>query len=385
MISNSRPADYYPSLDGLRFVCCSVVVLGHSILGNPRWNNPALSISRMGVDIFFSLSGFLITSLLLREKVEYGSVSLFNFYMRRTLRIWPAYYTALFIKLALLGFLGQRYLQMFGSDATSLPLGKLSLTYLLFLGNWIIYTVPTTMALMWSICVEEQFYILFPVMFVFSRRKYPVLLPAGIGLVVCIGSRALLAARLPEHTVYVNTITHGDNLLIGALLAQLFNSFPSAIAKIVAKGGFLIEAVLFFGMPVYYAVLSSLALGPAGVTLTYFLSAILSTALVMVIGFGNGPIARILGWKLPVYLGGLTYAGYMFHEFAVGASWVVVRKLVHDPYSASLLRWVVAVPLTFLLAYLVRITFEARILKLKNRFAPAVRSIERLKAAAGTP
>ena len=233
MISNSRPANYYPSLDGLRFVCCSVVVLGHSILGNPRWNNPALSISRMGVDIFFSLSGFLITSLLLREKVEYGSVSLFNFYMRRTLRIWPVYYTALFINLALLGFLGQRYLQMFGSDATSLPLGKLSLTYLLFLGNWIIYTVPTTMALMWSICVEEQFYILFPVMFVFSRRKYPVLLPAGIGLVVCIGSRTLLAARLPEHTVYVNTITHGDNLLIGASLAQLFNSFPSAIAKIV--------------------------------------------------------------------------------------------------------------------------------------------------------
>jgi len=135
MGKNQSSSVYFPSLDGLRFICCSVVVLGHSILGNPTWSNPALGISRMGVDIFFSLSGFLITSLLLREKIALGSVSLFNFYARRTIRIWPVYYTALFINLGLLALMGQRYLQLFGSEATSLPLGKLSLTYILFLGK----------------------------------------------------------------------------------------------------------------------------------------------------------------------------------------------------------------------------------------------------------
>jgi peptidoglycan/LPS O-acetylase OafA/YrhL len=172
----------------------------------------------------------------------------------------------------------------------------------------------------------------------------------------------------------VNTITHGDNLLIGALLAQLVNSFPTVIERIARKAGFFVEGVLFLGLPVYYAILSSHVLSPATVTVTYFISAILTTTLVMVLGFGGGPISRMLAKKPLVFLGGLTYAGYMFHEFAVGISWVVVRRVIHDAYAASLVRWVVAIPLTFVLAYIVRVTFEARILKFKKRFSPAIDS-----------
>src|SRR3954471_4318996 len=106
---------YYPSLDGLRLFCCLAVIVGHSVLGNPDWSKSALGVSRMGVDIFFSLSGFLITTLLLRERCARGSVSLFNFYARRTLRIWPVYYTGLFINLVLLAVFGQRYLRLFGA------------------------------------------------------------------------------------------------------------------------------------------------------------------------------------------------------------------------------------------------------------------------------
>jgi len=122
----------------------------------------------------------------------------------------------------------------------------------------------------------------------------------------------IFSSYLPEHTIYVNTITHGDNLLIGALLAQMFSSFPEIVERIAKAGGFLVESTLFFGLPVYYSLLASHTLSPSIVTATYFVSAILSTALVMVIGFGNGPISRVLGLKVPVFLGGLTYAGLCF-------------------------------------------------------------------------
>jgi len=71
----------------------------------------------------------------------------------------------------------------------------------------------------------------------------------------------------------------------------------------------------------------------------------------------------------------------MFHEFAVGASWVITRRIVPDAYAASLLRWVVAIPLTFILAYIIRITFEARVLSLKKRFTAPLESPQSEKIA----
>src|SRR5437868_2879263 len=93
---------YYPSLDGLRFFAFLLVFLHHSLLDwtspNPLINFFLIAIEKngwLGVDLFFVLSGFLITTLLLKERSDNGNYSLKNFWIRRALRIWPLYYLAL--------------------------------------------------------------------------------------------------------------------------------------------------------------------------------------------------------------------------------------------------------------------------------------------------
>jgi peptidoglycan/LPS O-acetylase OafA/YrhL len=87
---------YFPPLDGLRFFCCAMVVVNHGFMERVALGvegsflqNFVHNLGTTGVDIFFALSGFLITKILLEEKAARGSVDLFAFYMRRTLRIWP--------------------------------------------------------------------------------------------------------------------------------------------------------------------------------------------------------------------------------------------------------------------------------------------------------
>jgi peptidoglycan/LPS O-acetylase OafA/YrhL len=367
---SSVPAQvYFRPLDGLRFLCCSSVIVGHSLLGNLAAGPFALGISRMGVDIFFSLSGFLITTLLLREKNLLGSVSLYQFYMRRTLRIWPVYFVALALNIALLVIFKERFLRFFGASAPHLPALKVALVYALFIGNWVLYGVTTTMAIFWSICVEEQFYIFFPITFVRSKQKYPVLISGLVGLAVCTITRALFVNSADPHTIYVNTITHGDNLLMGALLAQTFSAAPTLTRDIFRKKSVLLLLSLV-AVPAYYAWLERVQLRGAALTFQYSLSAIFSTVVVGLFAFSEGLLSRFFGSGPLVFLGSLTYGAYIFHEFAVSFSWGVMKRVVHNPDLAGLLRWTIAIPATYVIAYLVKITFEQRILDLKKKFSP---------------
>ncbi len=96
-----RATRFFESLDGLRGISILGVIWFHSWWGTPYYPTlhslPVLRQGEYGVHIFYVLSGFLITTLLLRERERAGTISLGNFYMRRTLRIWPLYYAVLFL------------------------------------------------------------------------------------------------------------------------------------------------------------------------------------------------------------------------------------------------------------------------------------------------
>ena len=161
---------YYPALDGLRFFAFFIVFLHHFYF-NQSSNNPVINyflvvINKngwIGVDLFFILSGFLITTLLLKERGKFGKYSLKNFWIRRSLRIWPLYYLALLVGFFVLPFF---YTKFFNADFTG-PFQKFQLEtqlywYLAFLGNWSVVfnkysTFPNT-AHLWTISLEEQFY-----------------------------------------------------------------------------------------------------------------------------------------------------------------------------------------------------------------------------------
>ena len=145
-----------PSLDGLRAVAILMVIVGHSVHGMSEAGFSAATalyafhISTMGVSVFFVLTGFLITSLLIAEKAQTGRIRLGNFYVRRFFRIVPVYYTYLTL-IMVLASLGR----------ATVPRSGILPAYL-FLWNYSPHADGWWFAHTWTLSMEEQFYILWP-------------------------------------------------------------------------------------------------------------------------------------------------------------------------------------------------------------------------------
>src|SRR5271166_5998188 len=220
----AKESFYRPELDVVRFFAFLSVFVYHT-LNSPldqllRRHVPVwfaqlqVSISRAGaygVDLFFVLSAYLITELLLREKETRGSLNIKSFYLRRILRIWPLYY--FFVPLAaLVPFLNPDH------EFTM----KYVLGFLLLAGNWstIAFGPRHSAALpLWSVSVEEQFYLLWPpVVARLSRRKIAY---AAIGMIVVANLARVTVILLHGNgwSIWANTLARLDPMAAGILLA----------------------------------------------------------------------------------------------------------------------------------------------------------------------
>jgi peptidoglycan/LPS O-acetylase OafA/YrhL len=248
-------------------------------------------------------------------------------------------------------------------------LGKSLAYHVFFLANWYQGGLPSSLRILWSISVEEQFYILFPLTFVFARRAHPALLPAVVGLVAVCASRYVLAARGHDADLYFFTITRGDQLLLGALLAQCSVSWPEQTAAAFRRVGsldalLLVLTLAFLAWPHYDS--------PLAWTVLFFVSAILAVGIVGSIGLGEGPLKRALEADWVVRLGQRTYAAYVFHMYAMVLVWAVVRRITVDANAAAVLRALLVGPPAFFLAELSWRFVERRVLRLRTQFtAPA--------------
>src|SRR5215211_5257146 len=216
---------YHPELDVLRFVAFLAVFIHHAL---PRdaslyirsglspaateWLLAAKEGGAFGLDLFFALSSYLITELLLREYTNRGSISISAFYIRRALRIWPLYFTFLAFTVLVV--------------PTIFPKENLGAIYIvsfaLFVGNWVcaMKGLPFSVAgPLWSISVEEQFYIGWPLLLRFFGINRIKQLAAGM-LVVALLTRIFLAAYDVKHPgVWCNTLARLDPIALGAILA----------------------------------------------------------------------------------------------------------------------------------------------------------------------
>lgn len=206
---------HVPELDGLRGIAIILVIIHHQL------TTFSLSGGFLGVDLFFVLSGFLITGILLSEFEKSQSVSLRNFYMRRVLRLGPG------LILYLLGcLLVTHHLRLINLSKEV----KLIAIALAYSTNWIMalglnsFSDPT--AITWSLSIEEQFYLVWPLLFfgclaLKVRRRFIV---AGLGIVIfsiMVHRCLLLNAGVGLSRLYYGTDTRADALLIGCLLALL--------------------------------------------------------------------------------------------------------------------------------------------------------------------
>jgi peptidoglycan/LPS O-acetylase OafA/YrhL len=194
---------YFKNLDGIRFCAAFLVLLQHSFGFKKGYSDAAPFVDRLfgdtgrlGVNLFFILSGFLISYLLLVEKDATGTVSYRNFYLRRVLRIWPLYLGYGLILTFFSPYVADKL--GWGND-TTFPLMMLNLVFLLFFSvNMQIAFVGTNRGMFeisWSVCIEEQFYLIWPLLMNNFRKKLPKLLVVMFGISILV--RVLIVFLLP--------------------------------------------------------------------------------------------------------------------------------------------------------------------------------------------
>jgi len=305
---------HLPALDGLRAVAVFTVMTYH--FGFDRVPGD------LGVSAFFVLSGFLITWLLLKESSQNGRISLRSFYLRRTLRIFPAYYAFL-----IFSFL-QESVRGYYWDTSLLLSG---LFYFMNYFNALNEHPNTAIAHAWSLSIEEQFYLLWPPLFLFlnrmGKKTITLTLISIIGFVVVWRSVLFLGLGASNSYIYNAFETRFDNIAVGCLLAMCvesrrFQDFAQVLAKWTVVPFLTLTLLLWSRMGGTEAYHYSL-----GFTVDALLLAVLILQMVQLYrswmwSWLEQPFTR--------YLGRISYPLYLYHLFGFG---VVNRLGILPTYS----------------------------------------------------
>lgn len=219
-----------PGLDGLRGIAVLAVVIYHADLG-------ILSGGFLGVDVFFVLSGFLITNLLLTELINTDGIDFKNFYIRRIRRLVPALVAVLLVGILISGFLISDIGYAFRRDLPWALSFTLNWSYLFGEHSYFVNIArPPVLQHLWSLAIEEQFYLVWPIallgLHVVTRRRFPlrgaIVIVATLGAIASTLWMSYLSARhgypIPNDPsrVYFGTDSHAMGLLIGAAAAALW-------------------------------------------------------------------------------------------------------------------------------------------------------------------
>lgn len=350
---------YFSSLDALRFISIVAVVWHHTA---PRWEAlPASARGFLGVDMFFVISGFLIVTLLLRERKGSGEISLKSFYMRRSLRIFPLYY-ALILGIGA-GFLflkpDSQHASKFFSDFPYL------VTYT---SNWV-HLEWVFLGLTWSLATEEQFYLLWPPLEKYLRKLALPLLLGFLVLNQLINFKYLespLAALIgPDfRSLEIVQITFTP-ICLGVLLAHLLDR-PEGFRWVALLTGHRIAT------PVLLAATLGLASIPGDIAgwprlLVHVAMTLLLASCVVRDDHG---LVKAFHWRAVRRIGILCYGIYLFHNLAkYGVAQVLGKLGLEDPVVEGLLEFVLTLAVVIPMAELSFRFFEMPFLKLKARFS----------------
>ena len=362
----ARPKSFYrPELDVLRFFAFFAVFLFHFTRptelyvqhGVPRiiaaLGNGLIQGGVFGVDLFFVLSAYLITELLLREKDECGSLDVRGFYLRRILRIWPLYF--FYIGLALLPIFNRSHAFTWRHAAA----------FVFLAGNWsiIAWGWPTSIvAPLWTVSIEEQFYLLWPPIV----RKLPRDRIVWAGVTMLVISNIMRITMVVLHggmnSVWCNTLGRLDPIVAGILVAIALRgripnlNLPVRLAMIACGIVALALVANFWQIqnPERLEWIPTLVGFPVvAVSCTLIVLAVLGIPLQM---------PRFL-----VYLGKISYGLYVYHALGNVLSGAVIP--VHSRFLQLALRPIAALAITILLAATSYAFLETPFLKLKQRFA----------------
>jgi peptidoglycan/LPS O-acetylase OafA/YrhL len=327
---------YLPQLDGLRFFAFLAVFAEHAVVIGLGKNGGWLArVGSYGVDLFFVLSAFLITELLLKERERYGTLNVQAFLARRILRIWPLYFGVL-----ALAFIFRKPLELSSSELA---------IFAVFLGNYAQVIVPAALSTpvinaLWTVSIEEQFYLSWPwLLRKFTRRDI-------VWFAICL----LLGGALSRAIVFTSVSGVQRGLLI--IQGTPCRIDAIAVGLAISASGFRLRRA-WLALPSVGAVI-------AGGWWMWVVDSPLSTVIApLIVGIACGGLLLSgmnipwLGWRPLRYLGRISYGLYVFHgpcllmARKIGIAVVPIGLLLTIAVAAASYRW-----------------FEAPFLSLKQRF-----------------
>ena len=376
---STRP--YYPSLDGLRALAVLMVLLHHYA------TTAAFGWGWTGVDIFFVLSGFLITGILYDSQHQPHRYR--DFYMRRTLRIFPLYYAfwlAVLIAIPIAqwqsswrmllwpAYLGN-YARFLFLHLPGDPYRFDRLTFGPLVQHWFGSPMHLYIGHFWSLCVEEQFYLLWPLVIYHVRRRETLI---KICLAVIVGVpllRLALVATISSHMLQMEILYRSlpsrvDALLLGGLVALCLRGPQQhwlrrwRHALLVASAAMLVAASLY-SSHVLHVAMQAAAVNRSGVYGFTFID-LFAAALILCAIHPTGLFNRLLRFRPLRSLGQISYGFYVYHD------------LLHDFYAYAANRWfrshsagatiALAFICSYTIAWLSYRVLEHPLLRLKDRF-----------------
>ena len=371
----SRP-EYKPELDGIRGIAILCVLATHAAVEHPglglggysRFVRYAFSPGWAGVDLFFVLSGFLITGILLSTKTSSNYFR--SFYARRCLRIWPIYYVTL------LGFLAVATAFPSLAVIISRP-GTFLSSYFLYLQNVPVFLwqgkIGMLMGPFWSLAVEEQFYLVWPVLvLLLSERALGWVCAASF--VAAIASRAYMVHIHPDdiRTVMLTT-SRLDGLVIGAVCALFMHVKRRPVPLVWIAGGFCVGAGIIGYIAIFHRrELLGTSFYMYTIGITGF--ALLAGSLVAVSQYRFSLLQAPLTMPLLRGFGKYSYGIYVYHKIVFVICTFMMQRVFKWELPASLPISLTAIAImtaiTFGVAKLSYDHFEMRFLSLKRYFEP---------------
>ena len=384
---------YYVALDGLRAIAVIMVFFqhygaGHAFIFGWGWT---------GVDIFFVMSGFLITGILYDSQAKIHRYR--DFYIRRTLRIFPLYYFVWGLVLLLTplahwqwnfrwalwpAYVGN-YARFFFLHQPGDPYRFDKLTFGAPVSSWFGYPVHLYIGHFWSLCVEEQFYLIWPFV-VYWVRKRETLIKICMAVIIfspivrAVLSEALSSQFLRMELFYRSLPTRCDALLIGGLVALMLRGPEEAVLRRLRRPLLVASCVLFVAL--YLASTKVLSLSFEGSASNWIgvfgftLIDVFAAALILECIHPGSRFGTLMSWKPLRALGIVSYGFYVYHD------------LLHDFYSdwahrlsaryAYTLTLLIAFAGTLIIAALSYRLLEKPLLGLKDRFAGQVHAAPRV-------
>ena len=353
-----RDVTFFGSLNGVRFLCI-IAVMWHHSPAHGAFGDGMRLLGRgfTGVDFFFVLSGFLITTLLLREEARDGRFSLAGFYRRRLLRIVPVYFLVVTAVSAY-------YVLWKGRD----DLAPLVPYYYAFLSNFLVNDIPL-LTITWSLAVEEQYYLVWPLLL--------LLLPIGRARVVtlvqlialCVASAGGMLAFLglepirTEHALWRFPGSSYGAILIGSLLGVVLHHRRGFVWLYRIAGWRYAPLAAFAGLLVVLNETPGNLLGWPNLLVHGTMALCLATVVLR----EDNILRPVLSWSPVARVGEISYGLYLYHLIGLHVANEAIGRLDLGPAMSAVVVTALFVVISIAIAEVSYRTFEAYFLRLKTR------------------